>query len=231
MLGCNTFVHGKLQICRCWVPSKCNQTNFKNSQNWALVQARAHISRFWKKWSKQQYTTSENLKFLNNLENWPLASSSFVVFRNTVLSRTDDISIQNWALVQARAQFSRYWKKWNQQINLVGILKIDLSLARELDFPCVSQHFVCQKSMKFGCPGAPGGAPRVHLDGAWLTQGIWGRQGLLSGALGPLLEAQNIKKTLEKQGCSKELKKNKCFVFSTLTSLKQGSHAGKIANL
>ena len=75
MLGCNTFVHGKLQICRCWAPSKYNQTNFQNSQNWDLVQARAHISRFWKKWSKQQYTTSENLKFLNNLENWPLASS------------------------------------------------------------------------------------------------------------------------------------------------------------
>ena len=75
MLGCNTFVHGKLQICRCWVPSKCDQTNFQNSQNWDLVKARAHISRFWKKWSKQQYMTSENLKFLNNLENWPLASS------------------------------------------------------------------------------------------------------------------------------------------------------------
>ena len=63
--------------------------------------------------------------------------------------------------------------------------------------------------MKLGCLGAPGGAPRVHLDGAWLTQGIWGRQGLLSGAIGPLLEAQNIKKTLEKQNFSKHLKKTR----------------------
>jgi len=68
--------------------------------------------------------------------------------------------------------------------------------------------------MKFGCPGAPGGAPRVHLDGAWLTQGIWGRQGLLSGAMGPLLEAQNIKKTLEKHGFSKKQRKTSVLFFA-----------------
>ena len=48
--------------------------------------------------------------------------------------------------------------------------------------------------MKFESPGALGGAPRVHLDWAW----IWGHQGRPSAALGPLTETQNGQKTLEK---------------------------------
>ena len=64
--------------------------------------------------------------------------------------------------------------------------------------------------MKFECPGALGGAPRVHLDWAW----IWGHQGRPSGALGPLTEAQNSTKTLEKQGFPENLKKTRVLFFA-----------------
>ena len=52
-----------------------------------------------------------------------------------------------------------------------------------------------------------------------------------SGALGYLLEAQNIEKTLEKQCFSKNLQKKYGFELNARTSSKRACHAGKTAIL